>query len=132
MGSASTVRIPTVSADRWSRKTAVQPPYSCSVTPRRRLTREESKARTRQELLRAASRLFLRNGFVATSLSDIAEEAGLTKGAVYSKFESKEDLFLALLAGSEGRRFAAQEALAPADLSQATGDDPAARARSWG
>lgn len=65
--------------------------------PRKRLTREESKARTRAELLRAASRLFLRKGFTDTSLADIAEEAALTKGAVYSNFESKEDLFLALL-----------------------------------
>jgi AcrR family transcriptional regulator len=102
------------------------------VAPRRRLTREESKARTRQELLRAASRLFLRNGFVATSLSDIAEEAGLTKGAVYSNFESKEDLFLALLAGGEDRQFAAQEELAPSDLATASGVDPVSRARAWG
>jgi AcrR family transcriptional regulator len=64
---------------------------------RKRLTREESKAKTRQELLRAANRLFLRNGYVQTSLANIAEEAALTKGAVYSNFESKEDLFLALL-----------------------------------
>ncbi|MEY2426563.1 MAG: hypothetical protein QOI61_2135, partial [Actinomycetota bacterium] len=64
---------------------------------RKRLTREESKAKTRQELIRAANRLFLRNGYVATSLANIAEEAALTKGAVYSNFESKEDLFLALL-----------------------------------
>ena len=102
------------------------------MTPRRRLTREESKARTRQELLRAASRLFLRNGFVATSLSDIAEEAGLTKGAVYSNFESKEDLFLALLQGDGDRPYAPHEDLAPSDLSTATGDDPLARARAWG
>lgn len=102
------------------------------MTPRRRLTREESKARTRQELLRAASRLFLRNGFVATSLSDIAEEAGLTKGAVYSNFESKEDLFLALLAGDGERPYAVHEDLAPSDLSSATGPDPVARARAWG
>ncbi len=102
------------------------------MSPRRRLTREESKARTRYELLRAASRLFLRNGFVATSLSDIAEEAGLTKGAVYSNFESKEDLFLALLAGDQERAFAPQEDLAPSDLSTATGPDPVARARAWG
>jgi len=52
---------------------------------------------TRRDLLRAANRLFLRNGFVATSLANIAEEAGVTKGAVYSNFASKEDLFLALL-----------------------------------
>ena len=102
------------------------------MAPRRRLTREESKARTRQELLRAASRLFLRNGFVATSLSDIAEEAGLTKGAVYSNFESKEELFLALLAGDQARPYAAQEDLAPSDLSTVEGADALARARAWG
>jgi AcrR family transcriptional regulator len=99
---------------------------------RRRLTREESKARTRDELLRAASRLFLRNGFVATSLADIAEEAGLTKGAVYSNFESKEDLFLALLQGGEGRPYATQEDLAPSDTSVVKGADALAKARSWG
>ena len=102
------------------------------MAPKRRLTREESKARTRQELLRAASRLFLRNGFVATSLSDIAEEAGLTKGAVYSNFDSKEELFLALLAGDQERSYAPQEDLAPSDLSHAKGADPLARARAWG
>jgi AcrR family transcriptional regulator len=103
------------------------------MAPKRRLTREESKARTRYELLRAASRLFLRNGFVATSLADIAEEAGLTKGAVYSNFESKEDLFLALLDGdTEGRPYAAQEELAPSDLSGIDGDSPEERARAWG
>ena len=62
------------------------------------LSRAESRSVTRKELLRAAAGLFLRDGFVATSLADIADEAGVTKGAVYSNFESKEDLFLALLA----------------------------------
>jgi AcrR family transcriptional regulator len=61
-------------------------------------TRAESHSATRTELLRAAAGLFLRDGFVATSLADIASAAGVTKGAVYSNFESKEDLFLALLA----------------------------------
>jgi AcrR family transcriptional regulator len=71
------------------------------VVRKKRLTREESKARTRADLLRAANRLFLRNGFVSTSLAEIAEEAALTKGAVYSNFESKEDLFLAILQSVE-------------------------------
>jgi AcrR family transcriptional regulator len=66
------------------------------VTTRRR-SRAETQLANRRELLRAASRLFLRNGYVATSLAHIADEAGVTKGAVYSNFESKEDLFLALL-----------------------------------
>jgi AcrR family transcriptional regulator len=62
-----------------------------------RPTRAESQDSTRRDLLRAAGRLFLRHGYVATSLSDIAAEAGVTKGAVYSNFASKEDLFLTLL-----------------------------------
>ena len=61
-----------------------------------RLTRDEKKAVTRQKLLDAATRVFARRGFVATSLDEIAEEAGLTKGAVYSQFGSKDDLVVAL------------------------------------
>jgi AcrR family transcriptional regulator len=62
-----------------------------------RLSRVERKARTRDELLAAARRVFLRRGFHGASLEEIAEEAGYTKGAVYSNFEGKDDLFLALL-----------------------------------
>jgi AcrR family transcriptional regulator len=61
----------------------------------RRLTRAESAARTRRRLLAAAQRVFFERGFHGTSLEAVAEEAGLTKGAVYSRFESKADLFLA-------------------------------------
>jgi AcrR family transcriptional regulator len=101
---------------------------------RKRLTREESKAKTRAELLRAAARLFVRKGFVATSLSEIAEEAALTKGAVYSNFESKEELFLALLQerASEAEGFTHDEELAPSDPKSAPGDTPAERMRNWG
>jgi AcrR family transcriptional regulator len=60
-------------------------------------SRAEAQSETRRHLLRAASRLFLRDGFVATSLANIADEAGVTKGAVYSNFAGKEELFLALL-----------------------------------
>jgi AcrR family transcriptional regulator len=60
-----------------------------------RLTRAESAARTRARLLAAAERVFFERGFHAASLEAVAEEAGLTKGAVYSQFESKADLFLA-------------------------------------
>jgi AcrR family transcriptional regulator len=53
---------------------------------------------------------------------------------VYSNFEGKEELFLALLEEErgDGKQFANQEQLAPSDLSMASGDDPLARARSWG
>ena len=63
----------------------------------RRLTRAEQKERTRRRLLEAAGRLFAARGYVATGLDEIAEEAGLTKGAVYSNFTSKADLALGVL-----------------------------------
>jgi AcrR family transcriptional regulator len=62
-----------------------------------RLTRGEAKETTRRHLLRAANRLFLRQGFTATTLAEIADEAGMTKGAVYSNFAGKEELFLTVL-----------------------------------
>jgi AcrR family transcriptional regulator len=62
-----------------------------------RLSREEKKAMTREKLLDAAATVFARKGFNGASLDDVAEEAGLTKGAVYSNFESKDDLIEALL-----------------------------------
>ena len=60
-----------------------------------RLTRAQSAALTRSRLLAAAERVFFERGFHGASLEAVAEEAGLTKGAVYSRFESKADLFLA-------------------------------------
>jgi AcrR family transcriptional regulator len=62
-----------------------------------RLSREEKKAMTREKLLDAAATVFARKGFNGASLDDVAEEAGLTKGAVYSNFESKDDLIQTLL-----------------------------------
>jgi AcrR family transcriptional regulator len=62
-----------------------------------RLSREEKKARTRAQLIDAAATVFAREGFMAASLDEVAEEAGLTKGAVYSNFDSKEDLFQAVI-----------------------------------
>jgi AcrR family transcriptional regulator len=60
-------------------------------------TRDEKKARTRRQLLDAAAEVFARRGFAAASLDEIAEVAGFSKGAVYSNFSSKEDLFLVVL-----------------------------------
>jgi len=65
---------------------------------KQRLTRAEKSAQTRAELMASARRLFLRHGFHACSLEMVAEEAGFTIGAVYSRFGSKADLFLAILA----------------------------------
>ena len=63
---------------------------------RRRLTRSEAQAKTRAELLSAAAAVFKRRGYERASIADIADAAGYSHGAVYSNFESKDDLFLAL------------------------------------
>jgi AcrR family transcriptional regulator len=61
-----------------------------------RLSRAERREQTRQELLTAAEACFVTRGFHATSVDQVAERAGYTKGAVYSNFASKEDLFFAV------------------------------------
>jgi AcrR family transcriptional regulator len=58
-----------------------------------RLSRTERREKTRQDLLNAAETCFVTRGFHATSVDEVAERAGYTKGAVYSNFASKEDLF---------------------------------------
>jgi TetR/AcrR family transcriptional regulator, transcriptional repressor of aconitase len=62
-----------------------------------RLSREENQARTRSRLLTVAKQHFARDGYAASSLDRIAEEAGFSKGAVYSNFAGKEELFLGVL-----------------------------------
>jgi AcrR family transcriptional regulator len=62
----------------------------------KRLGRQERRERTRADLLAAARRAFLRDGFHAASLDAIAEDAGYTKGAFYSNFASKDDALVAV------------------------------------
>src|SRR6478735_6157335 len=62
---------------------------------RKRATRAEKQARTRAELIAAATKVFARRGYNGASVEEIAEEAGYSHGAVYSNFEGKADLFLA-------------------------------------
>lgn len=62
-----------------------------------RVSRAESKERTRQRLLAQAQRLFRERGYAATSLEQIAEAAEVTKGAIYGHFVSKEDLLLSAI-----------------------------------
>ena len=52
--------------------------------------------KTRQHLLDAALEVFWRNGVTRSSLQEIAQEAGVTRGALYWHFKNKEDLFDAL------------------------------------
>lgn len=62
-----------------------------------RMSRVERSAANREALLGAARRVFLRSGYHGTTVEVIATEAGLTIGALYSRFDGKADLFLALL-----------------------------------
>lgn len=62
-----------------------------------RVTRKESHAQTRERLVETAHRLFLADGYNATSLDKVAAEAGFSKGAVYSNFATKHELGLAVL-----------------------------------
>lgn len=55
------------------------------------------RAQTIRELLDAAAVVFARHGYHGTSVDQVAEAAGYTKGAVYSNFSSKQDMFLALM-----------------------------------
>jgi AcrR family transcriptional regulator len=61
-----------------------------------RMSRAERREQTRQELISAAEACFVTRGFHATSVDQVAERAGYTKGAVYSNFAAKEDLFFAV------------------------------------
>jgi AcrR family transcriptional regulator len=63
----------------------------------RRLTRLEAQSLTRQRLVDAAADVFCEQGFLKASLTDVADRAGYTIGAVYSNFSSKDGLFLAVM-----------------------------------
>lgn len=106
-----------------------------------RLSRAEQVERNRGLVLAAARRVFLDKGYSGASVDAIADEAGFSKGVVYSQFDGKADLFLSLLEQritERARENAAAAAAAPLEdhdsflsLMRATArrseDDPA-----WG
>jgi AcrR family transcriptional regulator len=72
------------------------------VTPRtrtkpRRLNRAEKREANRERILRAGRAVFGARGYHGATIEEIAEEAGLSNGAIYYNFDSKGDLFLELL-----------------------------------
>jgi AcrR family transcriptional regulator len=79
---------------------------------RTNLSREEQVERNRRLVLEAARRVFLARGYASATLDVIAEEAGFSKGVVYSQFTSKADMFLALLEARITERAAQNERLA--------------------
>jgi AcrR family transcriptional regulator len=78
----------------------------------RRIPRAEQVERNREQVLAAARKVFLASGYAAATLDAIADEAGFSKGVVYSQFESKGDLLLALLERRIGERAEQNEAIA--------------------
>jgi AcrR family transcriptional regulator len=72
-----------------------------SVTRRRRAVSDEDKSQRRDQIMAAAKEVFARKGFHATTIADIAKGAGLAYGSVYWYFDSKEELFHALMAAEE-------------------------------
>ena len=60
-------------------------------------TRRRRKAERPQEILEAAFTEFSRNGYATTTLDQIAERAGVTKGTIYVYFDSKEHLFISMV-----------------------------------
>ena len=94
-----------------------------------RLTPERRKELTRTALIDAAAELFARKGFGAASLDGIAETAGFSRGAIYVHFDSKDDLFLAVLERFHDRLLAAygEQPIA----GEAFAVDPAGTASAW-
>lgn len=80
-----------------------------------RPTRKERQATTRTCLLQSAARVFCRRGIAHASVEEVAEDAGFTKGAFYSNFKSKEELFLAMLDRSFAERLAEVDAAVATD-----------------
>jgi AcrR family transcriptional regulator len=94
-----------------------------------RMTREQSRAVTRDRLLAAARDVFARSGFHGASVEEIASEAGYSTGALYSNFDGKEDLFLALMEREieeHAREISAAVSERPTVAERATGG-----ARQW-
>src|SRR5450830_1121500 len=99
------------------------------LTTKKRLSREQSQARTRERLIQAARKLFVQHGFGGASIRDVAEEAGYSQGAFYSNFADKEAILLELLRehmGAEAMQLAS--VFATVGL---TGDEVLAALDAW-
>lgn len=106
-------------------------------TPARRLLRREER---HAAILRGAASAFARTGFAATSMEDVAEACGVTKLIVYRHFDSKEELYRAILQrvfdrqGEElGRQLAepTRPGIGARTLLTVARDDPAAFVLLW-
>ena len=93
-------------------------------------TRRLPRSQRREQIVAAATRTFARNGFAATNLDDIAAEAGISRAILYRHFDSKTDLYRAVLDSACQRLIAATGAdqiteQSIAGLLAAAAEDPA-------
>src|SRR5215475_11195771 len=95
--------------------------------PPTRLTRSAQNERNRTAILGAARHVFLNAGYHGATVDAVAREAGMTIGAIYSRFAGKADLFLALLEERIAER--AEEFAAVAK--RASGSQARQFARRW-
>jgi AcrR family transcriptional regulator len=79
----------------------ISPASEVASTQRRRRTQADRSATTRAALIKAARELFADQGFAATSRDQIAQRAGVTRGALYHHFESKTAVAAAVVAELE-------------------------------
>src|ERR1700722_19104762 len=89
---------------RDSQKKEISPPWPGRTVSQRK---QERSVATRQHLIDSARLIFVRDGFEAASLEDIASAAGKTRGAFYSHFQNKEDVFFAIFEDDVARDHAA-------------------------
>lgn len=101
------------------------PAGTAETMPRRRSAAGENPEKRRQ-ILEGARRVFSTLGFDAASVSDIAREAGVSKGTLYVYFENKEQLFSALI--DQERQLIQADLFATLDRN----DDPATTLRAFG
>jgi AcrR family transcriptional regulator len=97
--------------------------------PRGEFDRSARKAKTRAKLLDAAARVYSQHGFAGATLDQVAAEAGLSKGAVYGHFGSKENLLLALM--EEYLTGQISEQIELFDRDRATDERPVAGSDHW-
>ena len=103
-----------------------------------RLNRQERKSQTRERLIDAAAAVFAQSGFETATLDEVAAAAGYTKGAVYSNFASKTELFIALIerrievqTAEHARRFEGQDLPGLARTLEAGPDEDPDSERQW-
>ncbi len=97
--------------------------------PRGQFDRSARRAETRARLLHAAAEVYARQGFGGATLDEVAAKAGLTKGAVYDHFGSKENLLIALMEEYLAGQIAEQLALF--DGARTTTERPLAGSENW-